>query len=227
MRDIHMQDFSAANPELVKSMKESLSAPRFEGYTRSCDGDEDRALRLYQWNTLISQSLYVYLQCWEICLRNRLNGFLCWRYNPNWPYDEQRAVRNLNSSDKRRLRQTIQRQEQGRNSSPVSTNIIVADLSAGFWVSLLSGHYKVPFAWRNNLTRVFPNDTALNQATAWEICNNTMTLRNRIAHHEPVHHLPLKARYRDLQRVVAAMCPGAHAFASENCSFHRIMARRP
>ncbi len=222
-----MQDFSAQFPEIVNSMKKSLSAPRFGGYKAACSGDEEKALALYQWNSLISQSFYVYIQSWEICLRNKLNDFLTWKYTEGWPYETQRAVRNLKGDDQRRLSETIKRQEVGRGVKPVPTSVIVADLSAGFWVSLLSAKYDVPYSWRYNIRRIFPNDTALDRAAAWEICENTLTLRNRIAHHEPIYGLPLETNYRELQRAVSAMCTGTHAFADANCTFREILARRP
>lgn len=222
-----MQDFSNASPEIVNSMKASLSAPRFSRYLSECGGNEEHALRLYQWNSLVSQSLYVYMQSWEVCLRNKLNDFLCWKYNASWPYDASRAVRNLKSDDQRRLTETIRRQQQARGVQPVSTNIIVADLSAGFWVSLLSSKYDVPYKWRYNLSRVFPHDKSLDRAAAWEICDGTLNLRNRIAHHEPIFHLPLVSHYRDIQRVVAAMCPGTYAFADANCTFRHVLSHRP
>lgn len=222
-----MQDFLVASPEIVNSMKASLSEPRFARYLAACDADEEAAIRLYQWNSLISQSLYVYMQSWEVCLRNKLNDFLCWKYNTKWPYDEQRAIRNLKGDAQRRLRETMGRQEQTRGARPVSTNVIVADLSAGFWVSLLSAKYDVPYSWRNNLTRIFPNDRSLDRAAAWEICDNTLNLRNRIAHHEPIHALPLESHYRELQRVVGAMCAGTYAFADANCTFRDTLSKRP
>lgn len=208
-------------------MRESLSTAHFNRYLASCGGDDGQALRLYQWNSLISQSLYVYIQSWEICLRNKLNDFLVWKYGPAWPNDERRAVRNLKADDQRRIRACRQRQEANRKIAPAPTNAIVADLSAGFWVSLLSSKYDIAYAWRHNLPRVFPNDMALDQSVVWEICANTLTLRNRIAHHEPIYDVPLDIRYQDLQRSVAAMCLGTHAFADANCSFRTVFAHRP
>ena len=222
-----MQEFSTASPDIVKNMKGSLSAPRFGRYKSSCNGDEAKALKLYQWNSLVSQSLYIYIQCWEVCLRNKLNEFLKWKYSASWPYEETRAVRNLKGDDKRRLRETKERQERDRGYAPVSTDVVVADLSAGFWVSLLSGKYDVPYSWRYNLRKIFPNDTALDRKAAWEICDNTLTLRNRVAHHEPIYDLPLESNYRELQRIVFAMCKGTHAFADATCSFRDTFVQRP
>jgi hypothetical protein len=103
----------------------------------------------------------------------------------------------------------------------------VADLSSGFWVSLLSGSYDVPFLWRSNLRRIFPNDPTLQRAEAWKACDGLLDLRNRIAHHEPILHLPLPWHYAELGRIVAAMCEGTSAYCSSSCSFAECWSRRP
>ncbi len=222
-----MQDFLVQDPAIVNSMKASLSGPRFARYLSAVGGDDRNALALYQWNALISQSLYVYIQCWEICLRNKVDGFLRWKYSDKWPYDQGRAVRNLQANDRKRLQETVSRQGSQRGYTPVSTDAIVADLSAGFWVSQLSSSYAVPYAWNYNIVRIFPNDKALDMRLAWQICDRTLNLRNRIAHHEPIYHLDLQRNYDDLQRIVAAMCMGISAFANANSSFQHVFDSKP
>ena len=222
-----MQDFLVDDPDIVNSMKASLSAPRFARYLDAAGSDDRQALALYQWNAQLSQSLYIYIQCWEICLRNKLDSFLRWKYSDKWPYDKTRAVRNLAGNDKNRLAETIFRQESQRQYSPVSTDSIVADLSAGFWVSQLSKAYEVPYTWQYNLAKVFPNNTRMKARDAWEICDRTLNLRNRIAHHEPIYQLDLEQYHQELQQVVSAMCQGTFAFANANCTFKHVFALRP
>ncbi len=222
-----MQEKFRSSPELVKNFRDSLSDPRFRRYLDASKGDEINAILLYQWNSLLSQSLYIYLQCWEICIRNKINSFLSWKYNPSWPYDEKRAVRNLKADDKRRLKETISRQERDRRVSPVPTSAIVADLSAGFWVSQLSGAYAIPYSWRYNIARIFPSDVSIDHRTAWAICDQLLILRNRVAHHEPVFHLPLDQRHSELRKIVAAMSDATFAFADATCDFRTVWARRP
>jgi len=210
------------------SMKDSLSHARFSRYLASAGGDDSRAIELYQWNALIAQSLYVYLQCWEITFRNRVDAFLRWKYGTNaWPYDTTRAVRNLGRDEQRRLQDAIMRQERQRKNSLASTDTVVADLSAGFWVALLSTSYRTPYVWRYNLLRIFPNDTQLDQKTAHEMSARILNLRNRIAHHEPIYSVALSQIYFDLQRLVAAMCTDTNLFARSNCTFLAVAAKRP
>lgn len=222
-----VQEFFLGNEILTQKLKTSLSLPRFSRYSSAAKGNDVRAISLYHWNSKLSQALYIYLQAWEICFRNRVNEFLCWKYNPAWPYDEKRARRQLTRVDSVRLRDAINRQERTRGISPAPLPAIVADLSAGFWVSQLSKGYEVPYAWKHNLARIFPHDAALQGRSAWKICDELLSLRNRIAHHEPIFALPLEQRHRDLQRIVAAMCPATHALAEASCTFAAVWNARP
>lgn len=222
-----MQVVFGDNPALIEQFKNSISAHRYHRYITLARGNDVLAIELYQWNARLSQALYVYIQGWEVCLRNKLNGFLVWKYNSNWPYDEFRAFRNFTGSDRAKLTDAKERQEKERKTSPAPLPGIVADLSAGFWVSQLSGAYDIPYKWRYNLQRIFPNDRSLNSRSAWTICDELLSLRNRIAHHEAILHLPLEQRHRDLQRIVAAMCPATHAFCEASCIFRDVWKCRP
>ncbi|WP_417693429.1 hypothetical protein [Roseibium sp.] len=217
-----MQEIFQNDPGARSDFITLISRERFTRYIQACDGDEAKAVALYCWNMRAAQSLYVYLQCWEIALRNRLNDFLCWKFGANWPYDDRRFVRNLANDDRRRLAETKDRQERNRKTKPASTSVVVADLSAGFWVSLLSKRYDVPYSWRYNLARVFPNDKTLHRALAWEKSDGILRLRNRVAHHEPVYTLPLPDLYQDLQHLVGAMCPATQHFAEASCNFREV-----
>lgn len=222
-----MQDFSAQPDQIVKSMIKSLSAPRFERYLAAGGGDERKAIALYRWNVLVAQSLYLYIQCWEVCLRNKLNEFLVWKYHDGWPYDAARAIRNLKGDDKQKLHEAKLRQERNRGVSVAPTSVIVADLSAGFWVSLLSLKYDVPYVWRHNIARVFPHEKGLTRDVAWDRSDTALMLRNRIAHHEPIYHLDLEDCHDKLRWSVAAMCEGTAAFADASCTFKAVFKARP
>ena len=69
-------------------------------------------------------------------------------------------------------------------ASNVPVEAIVADLSAGFWVSLLNSGYEVPFVWRHNLGRVCPNEPHASQKEISDLSNELLGFRNRVAHHE-------------------------------------------
>lgn len=222
-----MQAIFAGNEQLANALRGTLSEARFARYLRDSNGDQMLALELYHWNAKLSQCLYLPVQIWEVSLRNKLNVFLCRKYNQSWPYDQQRAVRQLTRSDQNRLQKTISRQRQDRKLANPPTDMIVADLAAGFWVSLLTKSYANPFSWHFNIQRVFPHNGALTRDVVSPMCDRILDVRNRIAHHEPIYHMPLDVIRNELDQLIAAMCPGADAYAAGMCSFEDAWAEKP
>jgi hypothetical protein len=222
-----MQAPFSDDEEAIRRLRKTLSEARFERYIHASNRNLVRALRLYQWNAQLSQSLYIKLHVWEVALRNKLNAFLNWKFGPNWPFDNQRALRQLTKFDRRRVQEAIERQQRRRTILAVTTDTVVADLSAGFWVALLNEGYEIPFSWRYNLVHIFPEEPGLSVVAARLICNDLLNLRNRVAHYEPIYHLPLPQRKTELDRLLAAMCPAAHAFADSACTFDLIWKAKP
>jgi Abi-like protein len=215
------------NEEIVKLFRSTVSEARFARYMSDCRGQVSDAVSLYYFNTEVSKALYSSLQMWEIALRNKLNSFLSWKFTPRWPYDDTRALRQLAGNDRRKVTESIERQRQLRGIKTVPVEAIVADLSAGFWVSLLNSGYDVPFVWRYNLGRVCPNELTASRKDISDLSNELLALRNRVAHHEPIYHLPLKTRRVQIRRAISAMCLGANAYAEKTCTFSAVWAAKP
>jgi hypothetical protein len=158
---------------------------------------------------------------WEIALRNRINDFLIYKYGSRWPFN-QRLTRNLKSADRTRLDEAINRQAQQRGVRWPSTDSIVADLSAGFWVSLLTKSYDVPFSWRYNITRVFPNCGQPNRESLWQACDRLLKIRNRVAHHEPIFHFVMPDMCNDLETIIGYLCQHAKKYVTLNSDLQKI-----
>jgi hypothetical protein len=166
------------------------------------------------------------LQSWEIVLRNKLNNFFTWKYNKNWPFDP-RAIRNFAGNDRRRLEETRERLRISSGTQP-TTDQIVADLSAGFWVSQFGKNYAAQYGWTNNLKfRIFVNDHSVTRDIAEETSNDLLDLRNRVAHHEPIFHLPLDLLRGDIDLMLRAMCTVTADYMSSACSFSEIWNAKP
>jgi hypothetical protein len=113
-----------------------------------------------------------------------------------------------------------------RPADIIGASVMIARIATGE-VALLSSPYDVPFSWRYNIARIFPNEAGIDRAEARRICDGALRLRNRVAHHEPIYHLPLQAMHNDLNGAVAAMCAGTAAFARDNCTFNDVLAAEP
>lgn len=225
-RKADMQPIFVEDEQKVKMFISTISKPRLTRYLKEANGNNGHALLLYHWNSLLSQCLYLHLQMWEISLRNKMNSFLCWKYGPRW-FEDARALRAFGKADNEKLSKTILRQLQNRKSS-LTVDQIVADLSAGFWVSLLSARYDVPFTWRYNLTgRVFTHGQPIERQEASDTCGRLLDLRNRVAHHEPIFHLDLVALRTDLERILESLCSATQEYLKSTCSFEDVWASRP
>ncbi len=221
-----MQDVFGHDSAAIAAFRTSISEARFSTYLEAAGNDPAKAMELYYWNSLLSQAMYLPLQMWEIALRNKLSSFLVWKYGAKWPYDE-RLIRGLKSAEQRKLNATKDRLTPSGTTTQLSTDKIVADLSAGFWVALLATSYAVPFSWHYNLSRVFPNMQQPDRAVLSAKCNGLLDLRNRVAHHEPVFHLALPNLRRDLAELTRGMCTSVAAYVSAVCTFDNIWGNRP
>ncbi len=222
-----MQAIFAGKEALASSLASTISKARLNRYVKETNGNTISALSLYHWNTELSQAMYLSVQIWEVTLRNRLNTILQRRYGEDWPYDELVAVRQLTDSDKDKLLAAIARQRRNRRMRRPPTGSIVADLSAGFWVSLLSDSYEVPLGWSTYIGRVFAYDAAMDRATAHALCIRILDVRNRIAHHEPIYHLPLVDLQEAAARLIRGMCRGSCLYLAGKCELEAALANRP
>lgn len=221
-----MQAIFSGNSAAIKSFSTNLSAPRLARYLNDSNHDLDQALSLYHWNAQLSQAMYLPLQIWEVTLRNKLNAFLIWKYGVSWPHDARlRTV--LPSEETRRLNKTILDNTKPGSSAQVPTDVIVADLSAGFWVGLLGPKCDIAFGWHKHLGRVFPHDLTLVRKDVFEMCGDVLRLRNRVAHHEPIYALRLGDLRADVDDLLYWMCEGSHLYSKATCTFSPLWNNAP
>lgn len=214
-------------PAFARSMEATLTAKRLSRYTQAAGHFGVEPLELYLWNIDLSKELYLCMNFLEVALRNKLAAFLDWKYGPDWAYSET-LLRQLKSG-KDQLNNAKQRQQKERGEYPAPTDAIVADLSFGFWVGLVTRKHKVPFVWRSsgNLTRIFPNEPSLQLQDASRMLEELRVLRNRIAHHEPIFHMPLASRWKDAVFLTGAICDAAEHLVRHSCSFIPVLDKGP
>ncbi len=161
---------------------EGLSAPRFERYLQTCDGNQDLALSLYELNTRLGLEIMRDIAYFEIALRNAYDRNLMSFFGSNldWLLDPQSPI-------KRKNRET----DRGR-----SRDSVLANLNFGFWCALTSAAYE-QVLWVPVLHTSFNGKIARHDVHA--MMNEIRILRNRVAHHEPIFNLTHTTRiHRDL-----------------------------
>ncbi|MEU1178064.1 hypothetical protein ABZ464_10500 [Streptomyces sp. NPDC005820] len=175
-------------------MLRDLSLPRLRRYIRAAHGDARTAERLYWWNIEVSAALLGSLHCLELALRNAVHSALVRHHGrPDWwtvaPLNERgrRLVEDARRSCGRRLRRT-------------TPDDMVAELTFGFWTSLLSSGYDRDF-WVPVLHTAFPHYRGRRDRLYRDL-TSLVLLRNRVMHHEPVHHRHLAADHDTIYRVL-------------------------
>lgn len=120
----------------------------------------------------------------EVVLRNALGTQLAAHHGTlagHWYDDPLGVLSDLAHEDiaaaRRRVRKLWRPETPGR---------VVAELSFGFWKFLLAKRYEATL-WTGYLRHAFPNLQPQSRAVVYRSLDELHTVRNRIAHHEPVH----------------------------------------
>jgi hypothetical protein len=115
----------------LPNLQRSVSLTRLQRYVSMACGDTSQALRLYMWNTALSESLYGPLQGLEVTLRNKIHERLTGAYGPCWYDDPRLQLRHVQQRQVDRAKQVL-----GFLRKPIEPSRVLAELNFGFWVVL-------------------------------------------------------------------------------------------
>ena len=181
----------------LDALRSTVSPDQLSTYLAHTAGDEVQAFRLYVRNAALASAFLGPLQVVEITLRNVFHSLLSEAYGSNW-YDSLTladAQRRVVVNAKRSLRQERKIETPSR---------IVAECSFSFWVALSARRYDA-MLWRSTLHRAFAPTPS--RKAAFGQLDRLRTLRNRIAHHEPIFFRNLHADYDRIGRLLKMMSP--------------------
>ena len=161
----------------------AFSSQRLEKYINLYNGDVMKVAAHYKANIALSESLYTSLSVFAVTLKNalakeleRMMGRKDW-YSvfPSNP-----ALKSLTSEVTVAIRHISQRGEM------VSPDKIIAELTFGFWVTLLNSEYELSL-WKS-LRLAFPHMPKKDRKrkNVSSPCNALRKLRNRVFHHESI-----------------------------------------
>jgi hypothetical protein len=199
----------------------SFATPRLRPYKTAAKTSGTHAEDLYRWNLQVSEAFYPALSCLEISTRNSMHEQLRVRYSrADWwsraPLHEQAAQKVTQVSADLRGR---------KGSSSLRADDIVAELSFGFWVSLLSRRYDRHF-WVPALHKSFPGYHG-DRESLRDNLQAILLLRNRIMHHEPIHHRHLAADHEKIYRLLGYVEPQAAAWLRNFDRVSEVLNMRP
>jgi hypothetical protein len=205
-------------PDDVLALRRTLSDDRFERYLQATNGDEVAALQRYAWNTAVASAFYAPLQTCEVALRNSVHQRLSKAYGAWWLHNA-----TLLKGEELRMASEAELTVE-RRGKEVTSGRVVAELGFAFWVSLFSKSYD-EILWRTHLYRDFrprPNRNELHGDL-----DRLRTLRNRIAHHEPLFQRSLLDDYHRLLGIVRNLSPAVAEWVEYHSRVYDVLAAAP
>ncbi|WP_147403845.1 hypothetical protein [Nocardia panacis] len=201
---------------------QQFAAPRLGPYLIAAQRDGVPVASLYVWNLEIAASFYVPLHCLEISLRNTMHDKLKCKFGTdNWWSGAPLAPHDITKIDKAQSDAKRNHQSAGEPSA----DDIMSELSFGFWVSLLSRRYD-RHLWVPILHRAFPHYRGSREILRKDL-QTMVLLRNRIMHHEPIHHRHLAVDHQKVYQLLSYVCAELPAWVGAIDQVSATLARRP
>lgn len=211
-------------PPVRDDLARLLSQPRLDEYKKAVGGKLEPALQLYAWNLEVSAALYESLHYFEVAFRNTIDAALtAWAASlpgPSAPWYRHPGV-PLHRASQKVVREAIGRTTYG--GRPELGGRVVAELSLGFWGGLLSNRYNRSL-WAPCLRTAFPTSR---RNTLHDAVDELRRLRNRIAHHEPVHGRDLVEDYRILLDTAERVSPRLPWWIDTTSRVPAVLYRKP
>lgn len=194
-----------------------LSRARMGGYLAASAGDADAAVALYCWNVEASAAFTVPMHWAEIAVRNAMHARLAVHFGR----DDWWKGAPLDQNGRRKVDQA--REVLGRlGKDPAVSDSVVAELSFGFWVSLLASRYHRTL-WTPVLWRAFPGRSRQDVHADYR---HLLHLRNRISHGEPIHARHLQADHATVCGLLGELSPAALREVRRHDRVPALLARR-
>ena len=207
-------------------LEKLVTSQRLAPYLAVAHQDLKLAFELYDWNVEVSAAVLEVAARVEVILRNTLDrqmqawgaahGFADWMDGA--PLDR-RGLQDIQEA----------RRRTSRYGAKATHGHRVAELNLGFWRYLCGKKYLASL-WAPHLVHAFPFATGSARVIRSQVesdAQQLLFLRNRAAHHEPIHWRDFTADLVQVLRLVAAIDPDAHEWVKRTERITEVVSRRP
>lgn len=214
----------------IRSIESVISSTRLATYSRSLGTpNARRALHLYAWNAQVSGAFMLPQQLCEISIRNAVSEVLTTVYGASWPWDAtfERSLPSPNIGFS--MRHELLKTRQG--VTPGNTNKLIPELKFAFWGKMFTKRFDGRL-WQPHIRTSFaglpvsrtPKECRLMISTEVE---HIRSLRNRIAHHEPIFQRNLASDYTRMLTLIRWRCPKTADWLSQIENVTATLGARP
>ena len=212
--------------EIDEVIQTRLSTARLASYMSVTSADLSNALDLYIWNSRAAAAFLGLLGDVEVVIRNAwheqliqlstsLNGSEFW-FDNQFGLLRENSILHIEAARHRLLK---------RGRAP-AMNQLVGELNFGFWRFLLAKQYRTTL-WPLAGKYAFPNIDPAEIQELSTAMGRLHDLRNRIAHHEPIHMRDLERDLADCLWVIGAVCLTTRSWVDKNSRVADVLGERP
>lgn len=217
---------------MCKERIQAISREKLETYRETEFDTYEQLIERYYKNVKLSESFYTALSLLEVTLRNQIYNAIVKNFNPipgqpfEWLLSESKKQNLLHNDEYKLLTEAVDRLQRPiyKNGVPTIITItegkIIAELTFGFWVHLLSKKYRSSiythkprvfddiFPYYESLIGIHPTKHRFEYIKRiYAKLRVILKLRNRISHHEPIFNMPegLNNIYNDIENILTCM----------------------
>lgn len=217
-----------------QALEQYLTRERLGSYLRAAEDDLERAVALYDWNTSVSGALYEDIGRVEVVFRNAADrALVSYGVSSGWEQPwYRRPVLFPGKQGARALAEIETARSRATRRTPTELHgKVIAELNFGFWRFLCTKPYFTSM-WVTALVQAFPNHPAASdpravRADVEDRMQRIHFLRNRIAHHEPVHGRDLARDVAHMSELSGWISADARKWLAARSRAHSVISRRP
>ena len=209
----------------VETLVRLLTRERLRSYL-AITSNEAAALTLYDWNTRASAEVLATVAMVEVLVRNALDDAL-----QSWAHNRHRVTEwfDISVLDARGTADLALARSRAATSGPPPHGKVVAELNLGFWRYLVAWRYHTAL-WVPAAHRAFPHgsqDLRVRRREVERRMADLLLVRNRAAHHEPIHRRNLAKDHRDAVQLASWIDAAAGAWVHQQSRLATVAQSRP
>lgn len=224
------QEFFDYDQDVLDALTNGFSAARLRDYLAECRGDQERAIELYLWNARLSKAFLFPLQICEIFLRNAMDAAFTAKWGRGWVMAPPFALNAFSADSHQRTLVRLQRNAAKNDLPAPLEDDVVAALTFDFWSNLYRADYDQAL-WDDPalLAAIFPNlPAAADRRHVQLLMASINSLRNRIAHHEPIYNRQDHgARLSEILTLIGYLAPTAREWTRQHCTVMTVVKAPP
>jgi hypothetical protein len=213
-------------PVTIDAIEAAMSPARLARFSRGLTtADRHHSLRLFVWNARLCEEFYLPCQIAEVTIRNAIHSTISRRFSAMW-FDNGSFTAQLVAKYRQEVERIVGAQRAIRRSS-FTEDHVVAELTFGFWVHLLTARYD-DLLWQGGVFRSFPHvPKGMTRQEVHDGVDRLRNFRNKVAHHFAIFDQAPLVEYRNLLELVRMVCPETEWLITQLSNPARVISAKP